>query len=397
MSNPRPTEPPDPGGAVRVASFNVGNYFLTLDTGESGCGPGRTLACRGAKSAPERERQREKLRAALRTLAVDVVALLEVENDDGAAVADLAGALGHAFVDTGSVGTDAIRVALLYDAGSVEADGPHAWLDSSVDERFDDRFNRPVLAQTFRVKATGERFTVAVNHLKSKGSACDELGDPDVLDGQGNCNQTRLRAVEAELDWLARDPTGSGLDAMLVVGDFNAYTREDPIRAFERAGYSRLGNEGTYSYLFQGRLGTLDHAFASGALASRVAGFGVWHINADELPLYDYRAENPATAYDPGPFRSSDHDPILIGLFPVSERPQAAEPTISPPVKPARRVRLGNAGRTARAGARESPAGSCTFSGPGDGRRVWLGLFVFWLCAAAGFWGTRRLNDRRGR
>ena len=35
------------------------------------------------------------------------------------------------------------------------------------------------------------RFTVAVNHFKSKGSACNDVGDPDTGDGQGNCNLTR--------------------------------------------------------------------------------------------------------------------------------------------------------------------------------------------------------------
>ena len=52
-----------------------------------------------------------------------------------------------------------------------------------------------MLAQTFEEIATGARFTVAVNHLKSKGSACADIGDPDAGDGQGNCNLTRTAAA----------------------------------------------------------------------------------------------------------------------------------------------------------------------------------------------------------
>ena len=81
-------------------------------------------------------------------------------------------------------------------------------LNSSVDPRFIDTKSRPTLAQTFEVNATGARFTIAVNHLKSKGSDCNDVGDPDLLDGQGNCSQTRKAAAEALVDWLATDPTG---------------------------------------------------------------------------------------------------------------------------------------------------------------------------------------------
>ena len=83
--------------------------------------------------------------------------------------------------------------------------------------------------------ATGGRFTVAVNHLKSKGSACDGVGDPDAGDGQGNCNLTRTAAAQALVDWLATDPTGSGDTDFLILGDLNSYAKEDPIDAIRPA------------------------------------------------------------------------------------------------------------------------------------------------------------------
>ncbi len=118
------------------------------------------------------------------------------------------GAGTYDYIDTGTIGTDAIKLAIIYKPAAVSPVGSYAILDSSVDPRFIDTKSRPVLAQTFVENATGSVFTVAVNHLKSKGSPCDDVGDPDAGDGSGNCNGTRTAAAEALVDWLATDPTG---------------------------------------------------------------------------------------------------------------------------------------------------------------------------------------------
>ena len=111
QANPVPAPPGDLGGDLKIAAFNVLNYFTTIDTtsGDSGpCGPSMTLDCRGADSAAELDRQRAKIVAAIGALDADVVGLIELQNDDGAAVADLVaglnarpGALPYAIVDTG--------------------------------------------------------------------------------------------------------------------------------------------------------------------------------------------------------------------------------------------------------------------------------------------------------
>jgi PKD repeat protein len=186
-----------------------------------------------------------------------------------------------------------------------------------------------VLAQTFEELATGARFTVAVNHLKSKGSAC--AGDPDTGDGQGNCNVTRTLAAQALVDWLATDPTGSGDPDFLIVGDLNSYAMEDPIDAI-RAGaddtpgtaddyvnlISHFGGPYAYSYVFDGMAGYLDHALASSSIFDQVTDAADWHINADEPDLLDYDTSFKPPAqeaiYEPNAFRSSDHDPVLVGL-----------------------------------------------------------------------------------
>ena len=209
--------------------------------------------------------------------------------------------------------------------------GPFAILDSSVDPLFIDTKNRPVLIQTFEEVATGERFTVAVNHLKSKGSSCADVGDPGLGDGSGNCNVTRTNAAIALANYLATDPTGSGDPDFLIIGDLNAYAMEDPIAALTGAGYTDLinafGGPTAYSFVFDGQLGYLDHALANASMLSQVTGVTEWHINADEVNLFDYndeiedageadfeRESAALPIYEANAFRSSDHDPLVVGL-----------------------------------------------------------------------------------
>jgi predicted extracellular nuclease len=172
---------------------------------------------------------------------------------------------------------------------------------------------------------------VVAGHLKSKGSACDGVGDPDLGDGQGNCNATRTAATQALTDWLASDPTKSGDPDFVIIGDMNAYAKEDPVTSLEAAGYVNLvdAHEGSnaYSFVFDGRIGYLDHALANGSMASQVTGVTTWHINSDEIPVLDYNddVEDPGEAsferesaalplFDQDAFRSSDHDPVIVGL-----------------------------------------------------------------------------------
>ncbi len=340
-TNPRPAGAPDVGGSLRVSAFNVLNYFVTLDYASSDprdntCGPQNNVECRGADSAAELERQRTKLLAALEELDADVLGLVEMENTAGV---DPLGHPEHGLVtglnamtapgtyaglDTGVIGTDAIRARLIYKPAVVRPVGGFELIDSSDDARFRDAYNRPVLVQTFEELATGERFTVAVNHLKSKGSDCNAVGDPDLGDGQGNCNETRRLAAEAIVDVLDGLAAQGAIDPdILVLGDLNAYAKEDPVRVFEEAGYVNLiakyGGPEAYSYAFDGQWGYLDHALASASLAPQVTGAAEWHINADEPSVLDYNVDfkSPAqvgSLYAPDEFRTSDHDPVVVGL-----------------------------------------------------------------------------------
>ncbi|MEM7341197.1 MAG: ExeM/NucH family extracellular endonuclease [Actinomycetota bacterium] len=337
---PRPLTPPAVSGDVTVATFNVLNYFETLDIPGNTCGPS-ALECRGANSTAELDRQRQKIAAAIAQLDADIVGIIEVENDAGAALNDLlngpggvnaiAGAGTYAAVATPTLGGDAIKVGFMYKPGTVSTVGSPAVLDSSVDPTFIDTKNRPVLIQTFVEDATEETFTLAVNHLKSKGSDCDDVGDPNLNDGSGNCNGTRTDAAQALANYLATDPTGSGDPDYMIIGDLNAYAMETPITTLESSGYTDLleafQGPSVYTYLFDGQEGYLDYALANTSMLAQVTGAAPWNINADEMPLFDYndgvqdpneasfqRESTAATIFANDPFRSSDHDPVLVGL-----------------------------------------------------------------------------------
>jgi predicted extracellular nuclease len=327
--NPRPAFPTAVGGTLKVASFNVLNYF-----NGDGLGGGFPTP-RGAESASEFTRQRVKIVTAILTMDADVIGLMEIENDGygtESAVADLVNGLNdvvgkgtYAYIDPGvsAIGTDAIAVGFIYKPATVTLIGASAILDASVDPTFNDDKNRPALAQTFQENATAGRFTAVVNHFKSKGSDCNSLGDPDIGDGQGNCNLTRTSAAVALANWLATDPTSSNDPDYLILGDLNSYAMEDPISALTSAGYTDLAasliGSSAFSYVFAGEWGYLDYAMSNGSLTAQVTGVTEWHINADEPPVLDYN-ENYKSAgqitslYSPDAYRSSDHDPVVIGL-----------------------------------------------------------------------------------
>jgi predicted extracellular nuclease len=323
--NDRDTTPSSAGGTLKVASFNVLNYFITLDGSGPICGPAGGQDCRGADTPEEFTRQRNKIISAIVTMDADVIGLMKLENHPAdSALQDLvnglndsAGAGTYSLIPTGPIGTDAIKVAFIYKPGKVTPVGFYAVLDSSVDPTFIDTKNRPSLAQTFQQNANGEKFTVAVNNFKSKGSPCDDVGDPDMGDGQGNCNLTRADAAFALVNWLATDPTGSGDTDFLIIGDLNAYAMEDPITEIKVSGYTNLIEQfigDAYSFVFLGQAGYLDHALATESLAPYVTGVTIWHINADEPSALDYNDYNQANLYNPDPYRSSDHDPIIVDL-----------------------------------------------------------------------------------
>lgn len=318
--NPRDLEPDAVGGTVQVASFNVLNYFTTIDNGSNGA--------RGADSAIEFQRQRTKIVEAMLGLDADILGLIEIENNQ-TAINDLVATLNISSTSPytvapglpGTIGTDAIKVAIIYRPDAATPVGTAQVDNDSIN-------NRPTVAQTFEVN--GQVFTVVINHFKSKGCSGATGADTDQGDGQSCFNATRVLQAQRLLTFINQIATTVGDDDFVLLGDFNSYAKEDPLDVLRNAGYVSLSEtflpeEELYSYIFFGQSGELDHGFVNGGFLAQVNNATTWHINSDEPPDLDYNddvltsGEGPADynqpyLYQPDAFRSSDHDPLLIGL-----------------------------------------------------------------------------------
>ena len=344
-TNPREDAPElHPDADLRVASFNVLNYF-------NGDGQGAGFpTSRGADSLEELVRQEAKLVSAISAMQADVVGLMEIENDgfgEFSAIASLVNALNdadsaneYAFVDfnVNQVGTDAITTALIYRANKVEEVGSAAITTAAPF----DFSNRTPIAQSFKSLESQEVFTVAVAHLKSKGGCGSASGaNEDQNDGQACWNEIRTEGASAFADWLDSKPTGVDDEDIILVGDMNAYAMEDPIRKFDEKGYKNVvaeldGNTLAYSYSFSGRAGSLDHAVATESLLSKVVAAKDWHINADEPIVLDYNVEfksegHQSTLYSESAYRASDHDPVIVDIkSEVVLTPEEQTPVVAP-------------------------------------------------------------------
>jgi predicted extracellular nuclease/endonuclease I len=326
--------PPSVEGNVKVASYNVLNLFNGDGNGEG------FPTSRGADTFKEYEEQLVKIVEALVALDASVIGLMEIENDGfgpQSSIAQLTDALNirygedaYAFVDAGEPqqGSDAITVGILYNTNVVSLADTLKVLDSSnsieddMGPLFNSDRNRPSFAQMFSVKETGGTFVVNVNHLKSKGSGCG-AGDDDPVNGQGSCNLTRTRAAQALHVWLGSTFADQ---AIMIVGDLNAYAQEDPIITLIKAGYvdvarAEIGSK-VYSFSFGNQFGTLDYVLANAKAQALITGVAEWHINSDEPRVFEY-ADNffrtstakPLGYGDTSEYRSSDHDPVIVGLL----------------------------------------------------------------------------------
>jgi uncharacterized protein len=330
--NTRPASPDPVGGDVQLGAFNVLNYFVTFDQ----------KIGRGATSQTQFDKQAGKIVPAIEALDADVVTLMEIEDTDSTgytpgnadgALANLVGRLNTAagydkwsYVPLAdelySVKRDVIRSAIIYQHDVVQPVGDPVGL---VDE--DVWFNaREPQAQTF--SKDGDAFTVVANHFKSKSTGAATGDNVDPGDGVGQWNGDRVRQAESLAAFTEDLRESTGDEDVILMGDFNAYTQEDPVEVLRRAGFTDLGTEfdpDRYSYVFDQLSGSLDHAFATSALTKKVTGFAHWNINSVESFAYQYVGD--PDLYAPNPYRASDHDPLVLGID-LEERCQGLLPTI---------------------------------------------------------------------
>ena len=352
FSNSRPENaaPQEVGGDLQLATFNVLNYFPT--TGQEFVAMGGGNSCsyfndrsgapitvnscnnngpRGAATTASFLRQQAKTVTAIKGLDAEIISLEELENsakygkDRDFAIDNLVDALNAsagsevwAYVPTPAAEDrptvaqeDVIRTGFIYKPADVELVGTSEIL---VDEAHFGNAREP-LAQAFKPAGTSDRraFTVVVNHFKSKGSGVDDGT------GQGNANPDRVAQAAALTTFAQEFATSRDTDAVFLAGDFNAYSKEDPIKVLEEAGYELIESdtEGEETYSFSGLVGSLDHVLGNAAAMDRTTGADVWNINSPESLAYQYgRYNNNVTPFfDPStPFGASDHDPEIVGI-----------------------------------------------------------------------------------
>ena len=342
------------GADLKVASFNVLNYFTTLGADVAGCTsyndragtPITVNSCpgngpRGAWDAASLARQQAKIVAAINATDADVLGLTEIENSAvvaGVAHADealatlvaalnaAAGTTKWAYVPSSaelpSVDLqDVISNALIYQPAAVERVGGARALGSQSADGQPFANAREPIGQVFHPVGGGEPFLVVINHFKSKGSAGPLPGDADSGDGQGASNASRVAQAAALRDWVPTVLAGSAVPVadVALVGDFNSYTQEDPLRLLYAAGYldanTTIGSS-EYSYSFSGLSGSLDHVLMNPGFAARATGADIWDVNAGESVALEYSRYNShgTLFYDASPYRSSDHNPVVVGI-----------------------------------------------------------------------------------
>ncbi len=333
----------------KVASFNVLNYFTKLGADVAGCtsyndregNPIAVNSCpgngpRGAWDAANLQRQQDKIVAAINGSGANVAGLMEIENSvvlgetTDSTVAHLvdalnadAGAGTWAFVPSSTElppasEMDVISNAIIYQPAKVTPVGAsHALGTLSADDQAFGNAREPI-AQEFVPAAGGDKFLFVVNHFKSKGSAGPWPGDTDTGDGQGASNESRVRQATALKDWIPTivDPAA---EAVVMVGDYNSYSQEDPLQVLYAAGYTDAEhdfNVGKYSYSFSGLSGSLDHVLLNAKAQQRATGADIWNINSPESVALQYSRYNyhGTLFYAPDEYAASDHDPVILGF-----------------------------------------------------------------------------------
>lgn len=264
----------------------------------------------GPDNQSEHTKQRAKVSKALAKINADLYGFVEIEQGQSALAelaADLSKNTGRKFSyinDGGSPNGSYTKAGYVYCSDVLEPYGSLRYNNEGVDNR--------KKTQAFREKATGEVFLYSVNHFKAK-SGKGSGDNADKGDGQGTYNGDRVREAKSVLNHYGSDSYYYGDEDILIMGDLNAYAMEDPIKVLREGGMIDLHRafhaDSSYSYVYRGQAGYLDHALCNSTLYPHVTGMVAYHINSDESDSYTYDKSSDQTM-----FRSSDHDPVLVGL-----------------------------------------------------------------------------------
>jgi len=184
--------------------------------------------------------------------------------------------------------------------------------------------NRPAVAQTFEHTLSAKKFTVVGNQFAAR--ACTEESTGELLrnqnDGQACASLARREATSELLNWLATNPTTDSTAPVIVAGDFNAYSLEDPVRLIKQAGYLNVAEsfvENPYTAVVDGMVGSLDHIFLPSSLNDAVVAADTWRVNADEPVALNYETIGKSIRqqnvwYGNDVYRSAERNPVVVRL-----------------------------------------------------------------------------------
>ena len=285
--------------SIVVCCMNL-EYYLVKTSGED----------MGPASYAEHQKQRTKVSKALAKINADLYGFVEIEQGQDALkeiASDLTKNTGRQFTyinDGGSASGTYTKSGFVYCTDLLEPYGALRENNTGVKQR--------KKTQAFVEKATGEKFLFSVNHFKAK-SGKGSGDNADQGDGQGGYNGDRVREAQSLVEYYYKDTTFFKDQDILIMGDLNAYAMEDPITLLKKNGMTDLHRafhaDSSYSYVYGGQLGYLDHALCNKTLLPQVTGMVAYHINSCESDSYTYDKSDDQTM-----FRSSDHDPIIVGL-----------------------------------------------------------------------------------
>jgi predicted extracellular nuclease len=292
FTNNKPeSKPKMPKSGLLICATNIQNYFFDLG------------GYAQRKTTPKQQAmQTLKISKALTHMNADIYAICEIQRGDSApqmlvnALNKIAKKEVYAFVSDGWDNQDMISCGYIYRKDKVRPYGEmlHAYADTAS------HYHYRLIALGWEEIASGERFVLNINHLRSKRGTGAES------------NEKRMANVDSLMVMLntINEQNIYQDEDILLVGDYNSYTYEQPLQTIIQAGYEDVlmhyAPEG-YSYVYYSEAGYLDRVFASPTMRAQVTEVQPYHLNADYFYSRGFKRGLDETI-----FRYADHDPILI-------------------------------------------------------------------------------------
>lgn len=293
FQNNKPEPKPKMPKGLLICATNIQNYFYDL----GGYAHPKT-------TKEQQDIQTEKISKALTHINADIYAICEIQKGDSAA-AMLVRAMNarankecYAYISQGWSNGDTISCGYIYRTDRVRPYGDlqYGYKDPS------NHYHYRMVACGFEELKSSERFVLNINHLRSKRGTGDESNAKRMV----NMDSLLVMLNKIEQEQLFGDAD------ILLVGDYNCYTQEQPIQTLIQAGYEDIlmqYDSTGYSYVYHSEAGYLDRAFASPTMAAQVKAVHPYHLNADYFYSRGYKRHLDKTM-----FRYADHDPILISI-----------------------------------------------------------------------------------